>query len=307
MILLPQKTKVTKKDEFRAVIEVPGLYPGYGITIGNSLRRVLLSSLEGAAVTQAKIKNVSHEFSTIPGILEDAVFILLNLKKLRFKMHSPEPQKAILKVSGQKKAKGSDFKVPSQIELINKDAHIATLTGKTSSLEIEIQIEKGMGYESVESAKTEKGEMGIIYLDAIYSPIKKVSFHVEDMRVGDRTDFDRLTLDIETDGTLDPEKAFKDACSVLIQHFSLLEEKEEVKPETKKKEVKKVETQGTKTKIEDLSVSERTKNILLENSIKSVGGLVRKSEKDVLDLKGMGDKGVKEIKKALKKLDLELK
>ena len=241
MLSLPNPPKVVKKEGNKAVFELEALYPGYGITVGNSLRRVLLSSLEGAAVTQVKIKGISHEFSTIPGILEDAITIMLNLKQLRFKLLVPESQKATLKVKGVKEVKGSDFSLPSQVELVNKNCHIATLTSKSAELEMEIQIEKGAGYSSRGSRKKEKLEIGSISVDAIFSPIRRISYKVENMRVGERTDFDRLFLEVETDGTISPEEAVLQSCETLIKHFSLFSETlklktiSEVKPVAEKK------------------------------------------------------------------------
>lgn len=233
MVPLPLKPKIIEKKGNYALFEIEALYPGYGVTIGNSLRRVLLSSLPGAAVTQVKIKNVPHEFSTIPGILEDVVQIMLNLKQLRFKIYTKEPQRAILKVKGEKEVKGSDFEIPAQIELVNKDCHIATLTNKKAELEMEIQVEKGIGYSPRETRKKEKLEVGTIPLDAIFTPIRRVAFRVENMRVGERTDFDRLFLEVETDGTISPQEAFFQASDILVKHFSLFSEtfkKEEAPP-----------------------------------------------------------------------------
>lgn len=224
MISLPVKPKITKQEKNKTIFEIEALYPGYGVTIGNSLRRVLLSSLDGAAVTQMKIRNVPHEFSTIPGILEDVIQVMLNLKQLRFKIYTAEPQKAILKVKGEKKVKGSDFEVPAQLELANKDCHIATLTNKKSELEVEIQIEKGIGYSPREARKKEKLAIGTIPLDAIFTPVRRVAFRVENMRVGERTDFDRLFLEVETDGTILPEDAFYQASEILVKHFGLFAE-----------------------------------------------------------------------------------
>ncbi len=240
MISLPLKSKVIQKEKNKAVFEIEALYPGYGITIGNSLRRVLISSLEGAAVTQVKIKNVSHEFSVIPGVLEDVINIMLNLKQLRFKIFTKEPQKALLKVKGEKKVRGSDFKLPSQLELINKEAHIATLTDKKAGLEIEIQVSKGIGYVSKEARKKEKLEVGVVLLDAIFTPVKRVAFRVENMRVGKRTDFDKLFLEIETDGTVSPQQAFSRSSEILFKHFDLFFEtfKEKEKPLVKKEKEK---------------------------------------------------------------------
>lgn len=264
MISLPVTPKVIKKEENKAVFEVEALYPGYGATVGNSLRRVLFSSLEGAAVTQMKIRGVPHEFSTIPGILEDVILIMLNVKQLRFKFFSEEPQKATLKVKGEKEVKGSDFKLPSQIELVNKNCHIATITEKSAELEMEIQVEKGIGYSPRDSRKQEKLEVGAIAIDAIFTPVKRVSYRVENMRVGDRTDYDRLFLEIETDGTISPESAFFMAADILVQHFSLLADafKEEVpveKPEaTKGETAKKAKKTGKAKKNEKVKKGEKT-------------------------------------------------
>jgi len=314
MIFLPQLPKIVNKKDNSATFEIEGLYPGYGVTIGNSLRRVLLSSLAGAAVTQMKIKGVQHEFTTMPGVLEDSVIIMMNLKQMRFKMHSDEPQKATLKVRGEKEIKGSDFELPSQVELVNPSCHIATLTDKKAELEMEIQIEKNIGYEPVERRKIKgKLEIGVIPIDAIFTPVRRVSYGVENMRVGERTDFDKLNLDIETDGTITPEDAFSQAVDILVKHFSLLNEifvKEgatEGKEGKEKKEEERQEEEINKKKVEDLKLSTRTINALLENNIKTVGGILRKSEKAFLELEGMGEKGVEEIRKALKKLGLALK
>ena len=322
MIPLPKTPKVIKKEETKAVFEIEGLYPGYGVTLGNSLRRTLLSSLEGAAITKVKIKGVSHEFSTISGVLEDTVIILLNLKKIRFKLHGPEPQVGSLKVKGEKEVKASDFKLPPQVEVMSGDFHIATITDKKTALEMEITIERGVGYEPLEIRKKEKLEIGAIALDAIYTPVKNVSFKVENMRVGERTDYDRLVVELETDGTISPEEAFTEACDILVFHFSHFkklpgkgkeekkedEKKAESKKEKDKKETKKEKKEDvSKIKVEELKVSTRTKNALLAGGIKTIGGLARKSEKEIGELKGLGEKGLGEVKKALKKLDTELK
>lgn len=259
-INLPLQPKVIKKEGDKAVFEIEDLYPGYGVTLGNSLRRVLLSSLSGAAATQVKIKGVSHEFSTVSGILEDVIMIMTNLKGLRFKIFTEEPQIAKLSVRGEKEVTGADLKLPPQLELINRDCHIATLTQKTASLEMEITVEKGIGYSSRESRKTEKLEIGAIALDAIFTPVKRVSYRVENMRVGDRTDYDRLFLEIETDGIISPQDAFYQASEILVNHFSLLKdafvpkveaketEKEKTKPASKRKAPKEKKEKHAKNK-----------------------------------------------------------
>ncbi len=264
-IPLPTKPKVVKKQGNSAIFEVAGLYPGYGVTLGNSLRRVLLSSLEGAAIVQVKIKGASHEFETLDGILEDVVVILLNLKKVRFKFFADEPQIATLSVKGEKEVTAKDFKVSSQLEIANPEAYIATITKSSVSLDIEVVVEKGTGYQKSEDRDAEKSEVGALPLDATFTPMEKVSFKVENMRVGDRTDFDKLTITIETDGTISPEDAMYKSADILLKHFSVVydgfapsepvvkkeakkEKKAEKKAPAKKKEVatKKAEKKETK-------------------------------------------------------------
>jgi len=308
MISLSKPPKIIKKKRNWALFEIEALYPGYGLTIGNSLRRVLLSSLEGAAITRVKIKGVQHEFSTIPGVLEDVITILLQLKQVRFKLYGDQPQRVSLKIKGERKVKASDFELPSQVEIINKDIHIATLTSKKAELNMEVLIEKGVGYQPVEQRKKEKLAIGEIALDAIYTPIRRVNFKVENMRVGERTDFDRLFLEIETDETISPQQALLKASQILLNHYPVFEQN--LVKETKEKvegEEKVEEKEVSRTKVEELKVSARTQNILISNNIKTVGGLLRKNEASLIVLKGMGEKGIKEIKKALKKLGLELK
>jgi len=310
-INLPQKPKAVKPEGNRAIFEIEGLYPGYGVTLGNALRRVLLSSLSGAAVTGVKIKGVHHEFSTIPHVMEDVVEIILNLRQIRFKMHGEESVKLFLNAKGEKIIKAGDIKASSDVEIINKDAVIASLTDKKAELEIEIEVEPGFGFVPVESRKKEKLEIGLIAIDAAFSPLRRVNFEVENMRVGDRTDFNRLRLDIETDGSVSPEEAFGKASEILVDQFKsfietqdLQESEGEGKTDSKEKEGA---DDAAKIKIEDLKLSVRTLNALLEGGIKTVGGLIKKTEEALKEIEGIGDKGVSEVKKALKKLDLALK
>ena len=316
-IYLPKAPKLVKTiSPSRAVFEIEELYPGYGLTIGNALRRTILSSLPGAAITSVKIKDVNHEFSTIPGVLEDVVEIVLNLKQIRFKIHSAEPPIATLKVKGEKEVTPKDIKLSSQVEIMNPNAHIATLTSKNASLEMELKIEKGLGYSGVESRKTEKHEVGGIAVDAIFTPIRMINYEVEDMRVGDKTNYNRLRFDIETDGTITPQEALTDASNILIDHYKIIasgvmktkkEEKETEQEDVKKESKKEEHIDILKTKIEDLKLSNRTQNILLTKHIKTVSGIVRMSEKDLMELEGLGDKAIKEIRKTLGKLGLTLR
>ncbi len=311
MISLPLPPKVIQKKKNQAVFEVEALYPGYGVTIGNALRRVLLSSLQGASITEVKIKGAPHEFSTIPGVLEDTIMILLNIKNLRFKIFEGESHKITLKSKGEGAVTGASFDVPSQVKLVNPELHIATVTDKKTEFEMEIQIERGVGYVPRDQVKKGKAEIGAIAVDAIYTPIRNVNFQVENMRVGDRTDFDKLSLEIETDGTITPEEAFFEACDILIKHFNIIfqgkagEEPKEVAVEEETEEAG--EEDVTKLVVEDLKLTGRTLNALLNNGIKTVGGIIKKSEKSLSELDGMGDKALSEIKRKIKKLGLELK
>lgn len=221
---LPEQIKVISKENNKTVFEILPLLPGYGATIANPLRRVLLSSLTGAAVTSIKIKGVEHEFSTIPGVLEDVIEIILNVKKLRFKLYDDGPVKVTLDASGEKKLTGKDIKLTSDVELINADQHIATLTDKKSSFNLELEIEKGIGYVSIEQRRKEKLPIGVIAIDAIFSPVKMVNFSVENIRVGERIDYNKVVMEIETDGSIQPEKAMQDAANILVDHFKIVSE-----------------------------------------------------------------------------------
>jgi DNA-directed RNA polymerase subunit alpha len=313
-ITFPAKPKVIKQENNRAVFEIEGCYPGYGITLGNALRRALLSSLKGAAITGVKIKGAQHEFSNIPHVLESVLDIILNLKKIRLKSHSDQPVKIFLKANGEKEVRAKDIEKTADVEIINKDAYIAALTDKKAELDMELEVSSGLGYETVDSRKKDRLEIGKIAIDAIFSPVQKVNFEVGNMRVGERTDFNKLKLDVETDGSISPVEAFEKAAQILVEHFKiftdLTEKEEKIGEETegkKSSKAKDASSDDTKTKVEDLKLSTRTITALAEAGIKTVSGLIKKKEDDLVEIKGMGDKGIKEIKKVLKKLGLTLK
>lgn len=321
-ISIPSRIRTVSEEENKGVYEIDALHPGYGHTVGNSLRRVLLSSLAGAAITRVKIHGVSHEFSTIPEVKEDVISILLNLKQVRILMHSDEPQTIILSAKGVKKVTAGDFEAPTQVEVMNKDAPIAALTSKDAKLEIDATVEKGLGYVPREVLEREKVEVGTLTLDAIFTPIKRVNYEVENMRVGDRTDYNRLRISIETDGTLPPRKALEESIGTLMRQLEALSftepktalatESETQKPESFKTETKEAESEtagdeNLKIRIEDLELSARTQNALLAAGIRTVGGLVKKSREDLLELSGVGEKAVSELEKALSGLGLSLK
>lgn len=224
MIAIPQKPEYISLGENHGKFEILGCYPGYGTTLGNALRRVLLSSLEGAAIRSVKITGVTHEFTTIPGVMEDVVQVLLHLKQIRFRLHGNEPVKIALKVKGERVVTAKDFKVPSSVEIVDGDQMIATITDKKTELEMEVEIDRGVGYVSVEARDREEREIGVIAVDSIYSPVKRVNYEVENMRVGKRTDYDKITLEIVTDGSITPKEAFTKSVAILIDQFTALSE-----------------------------------------------------------------------------------
>lgn len=318
-ISLPQKPKFIKTGENSGRFEILGCYPGYGTTLGNALRRVLLSSLSGAAITSVRIKGVSHEFSTISGVMEDVVQIILNLKKVKFSMEGEESVKVSLKSKGEGKLTAKSIKCPGGVEVVNGDQIIATITDKKAELDMELEINKGLGYIPVEQQMRENKEIGVIAVDAIYTPIKRVNYVIEDMRVGKRTDFNKITLDIETDGSITPQDAFSKAINILVDQFSALveiysekdeifEEVKEEAPKEEKKEEKAEAEDPLKLKVDDLKgLSNRTVNVLMENKVEKVKDIVKMDEEKLSELKGMGDKGIKEIKKAIGEFGLTLK
>lgn len=235
LFLLPKKIDFQEgenKNQAKAVIEP--LYFGYGTTLGNALRRVLLSSLPGAAVTAVKIKGVDQEFQAIPNVKEDALQVVLNLKDLRVKVFADEPVKLILKAKGDKKVTAKDIEKNSDVEIVNPDLQIATVTDKKGELEMEITVEKGRGYTTVEDRDKEEVEIGTMMVDSIFTPVKNVGYQVENTRVGDITDYDKLTLNIETDGSITPQEAVSQAAQILIDHFELLKTAPEVTEKKKK-------------------------------------------------------------------------
>lgn len=226
-IPLPTTIKELKKEKNKQTFVIEPCFPGYGTTLGSALRRVLLSSLDGAAITGVKIKKALHEFSTIPFVKEDVIDIVLNIKNLRIKIFSEKDQVELnLKIKGEKKVTAKDIEKSVEVEILNPDLYLATLTDKKAELEMKLIAKKGRGYLSSEEQEKDKKEIGLIYIDAIFSPVFSVSFEVKNIRVGKRTDFDQLTLSIETDGSISPREALGKAASILVDHFSLFVSKE---------------------------------------------------------------------------------
>lgn len=314
-VALPSKPRIVSEDEFSGVYEIDGLYPGYGHTLGNSLRRIILSSLPGAAITQVKIEGVSHEFSTMEGVKEDVITILLNLKRVRLAMHTGEALRVALKKTGIGAVTARDITSPSQIDILNPDQPIAELTAKNSVLDIEMTVERGLGYVPRDIHQKDKVDIGVIALDAVFTPVRRVNYEVENMRVGDRTDFNRLRIFLETDGTISPRQALERSIEIMIHQLkavigfqdSLSTDSEEVSEEQVVTTEKNADNDALKTRIETLDLSQRTLNALEEANIRTLGGLVRKKKDDILALDGMGPKGLDEILAILKNHNLSFK
>ncbi len=309
-IALPSKPKIVSENDSTGVYEIEGLYPGYGHTLGNSLRRIILSSLSGAAVTQIKIKGINHEFSTIEGVKEDVIAIILNVKKIRFALNTDENQKITVKFSGEKEVKAKDLNLPTQVTIANPDLHLFTITNKNTEVEMELTIEHGIGYVPKEMIHRDRVDVGTIALDAIFAPIRRVYYETENMRVGDRTDFNKLIITIETDGTISPKQALENSIGIMISQLKAIvgfkeefvfEEKEvEAPKESEKENSKESEMEDfLKTRVETLDLSARTISSLTTAGIRTVGGLARKKEEDILALDGLGEKGLQEIKRIL--------
>jgi len=317
-IALPSKPRVLTETERSGTYEIDGLYPGYGYTLGNSLRRIILSSLPGAAITHVKIPGIPHEFTTLEGVKEDVVTILLNIRKIRLKLLSDEPQTITLSVKGPKAVTAADLKVPGQVEVLNPENHIVDVTSKVS-LEIEMRAERGLGYIPKEAHQKERVDIGTIALDAIFSPIRRVNYEVENMRVGDRTDFNRLRIFVETDGTIAPREALEHSIETMIHQLKAIvgfkeEESAELetmraggKEEGREEKAAVLDSEVLKTRVSELRLPQRVEAALDNASIRTVGGLVRKREDDLLSIEGLGQKGLQDIKRALSNLGLTLR
>ncbi len=312
-ITLPSKPRVVSEEGTEGVYEIDGLYPGYGHTLGNSLRRIILSSLPGAAITSVKIDGVEHEFSTLAGVREDVVTMLLNLKKLRFEVLTSEPQTVTLNIKGAQKVSGADLELPGQVRLLNPNSYICEVTDK-NGLNAEFRVERGLGYVPREALKKERVDIGEISVDAIFSPIRRVNYEVENMRVGDRTDFNRLRVSIETDGTLGSRAALEQAIEIMITQLKAIvgfrEEaiaSEEPAGDSAAPASSENASEALKTRIEDLELGSRTVSALEKANIRTVGGLARKKEQDLLEIEGLGPKAIQEIKRALGAFGIVLK
>lgn len=318
-IILPSKPRIVSEEGNKGVFEIDGLYPGYGHTLGNSLRRIILSSLPGASITSLKIDGAPHEFHTLDGVKEDVINIILNLKRVNFKLATDEPQTATISIKGPKAITAGDIETSGQLEVLNKDQHIATITDKID-FKAELTIEKGLGYMPKEALQKDKVEIGTIAIDGVFTPIRRVSYEVENMRVGDRTDHNRLRISLETDGSISSREALSDSIAIMINQLKAIIDFKEPEPEVVEEIEEEVETVGEdseekkeemtdalKTRIDNLDFSTRTLNALSSANIRTLGGLARKKREDLLEIEGIGEKGISEIKKTLGKFDITLK
>lgn len=322
-IILPTKPRAVKDEPTRGVFEIDNLYPGYGHTLGNSLRRIILSSLPGAAITSIKIDGAQHEFSVLDGVREDVITIILHLKQLRFKLHSDEAQEITLSIKGAKKVTASDIKANSQVEVLNPDQYIAEITDKSGSLEVTMRIERGLGFVTKEEHQRAKVEIGTIAVDAIFTPIRRVSYEVENMRVGDNTNHNRLRIAIETDGSISPREALNRSIRIMIEqldamldheirHLSIDAAVDEEPVISEESESAPAQGEGEftdilKTRIDTLGLSARILSALQNANIRTVGGVARKKKDDLLDIDGIGEKGIQEIKNILSNFGITLK
>jgi DNA-directed RNA polymerase subunit alpha len=295
------KISPVKEEKNLGVYNIEPLPTGFGATLGNSLRRVLMTSIKGAAVTQAKISGVTHQFTTIPGIKEDVVELTLNLKKLRFNLHVDTPVIATIKKKGPGDVTAADIEVSSDAEVINKEVHIATLANNKSELTIELIVEPGVGYSPVEERQTNK--IGVIVLDALFSPIVATTYAVESTMFGKRADLDKLVLSIETDGSVTPKEALVQSSELLKTYYEHIAKGEtSIKEEKAPAEPTQSQTRSTETvSVDELPLQTRTVNALKKHGIESLQQLAKMSDEEIADIKNLGEKSLTEIKKLLEK------
>jgi DNA-directed RNA polymerase subunit alpha len=302
-IPLPNQAKVADLGNNKYSLVLEPLYPGYGVTIGNTMRRVLLSSMPGAAVTAVKIKFADHEFSTIPNVKEDVIQIILNLKQLRVKSFSSEPVKLSLKAKGEKVVTAADIKETDQVQVISKGLHIATLDNKSAEFDMELTVEQGRGYVPVETRENLKPEVGVIAIDSIFTPIRSVHFEVSNVRVGQLTNFDRLEIIMETDGTIAGQEAVDIAAHILVDHFSMMFLGGFAKAESPLLSAGAAEMEAPletseppgENEIQMSTLSTRAKNALVKNGITTMELLKNQTNEQISNLSGLGDKTIKEI------------
>jgi DNA-directed RNA polymerase subunit alpha len=312
LIQAPALASVTDHGATSATFAIEPLHPGYGMTLGNSLRRVLLSSIAGAAVTGFRINGISHEFTTVKGVKEDVVAIMLNLKNIRFKVFSDEPQTLRLTKKGKGVVKAKDIETNADVEVVNPDQIICTIDDDKANVSMEITVETGRGYRALDETGSGRTISDMIMLDALFTPVLRVRYKVENTRVGQRTDLDRLLLTVDTDGSITPRDAFEEAAAILVSQYTALAGQTRVEstptPRAEGGE-NGLDGEGDEpaelmTSIEDLNLSARTTNALINNDIHTIKDLLSLSEAELRDLKGFGNKALDEVKEKMAELEL---
>lgn len=300
----PTLAAIDEHSSTSATFTIEPLHTGYGNTLGNSLRRVLLSSIEGAAIVSYKIEGATHEFTTVPGIQEDVLDIGLNLKNVRFNVHSEEPVELRLEKKGAGVVTAADIKTNSDAEVVNPDQVIATIDGANASLVIDFVVETGRGYRTIEESGETRLHSDQLALDAVFSPVRRVRYAVESTRVGQVTNLDKLVLTVDTDGSISPREAFEEAAALLVNQYTALAGSTTVEASPAFGAGNDNGRSELQTSIEDLGLSARTTNALINNEIRTVHDLVTLSEQDLRELKGFGSKALDEVKDKIAELEL---
>ena len=299
----PALASVEEHSANSATFLIEPLHQGYGNTLGNSLRRVLLSSVEGGAIVAFRIQGVSHEFTTVPGIKEDVVEIMLNLKGVRLRVHTDEPVELRLEKKGAGEITAADIKVSADVEIVNPDHVIATIDDPKTSVIFDIVAESGRGYRTIEESSTDRLHSDMIALDAVFSPVLRVRFKVDGTRVGQETNLDKLSLTVDTDGTITPKEAFEEAAAVLVNQYTALAGSTTVVSAAALGTGADEDTGELSTSIDELGLTARTANALVNNDIRTVHDLVTLTEQELRELKGFGSKAFEEVKDKLAELE----
>jgi len=300
----PALAAVNERNATEAEFVIEPLHAGYGNTLGNSMRRVLLSSIKGAAIVAFRIEGASHEFTTVEGVKEDVVDIMLNLKNVRLKVHSDEPIELRLEKKGAGVITAADIKTTADVEVINPDQIIATIDDPKKSVVIDLVVEAGRGYRSIEESSESRVHSDMIALDAVFSPVLRVRYKVDGTRVGQETNLDKLLITVETDGSLSPREAFEEAAAVLVNQYTALAGSTTVESAPALGQADEDDANELNTSIEELNLTARTANALINNDIRTVHDLVTLSEQDLRELKGFGSKALDEVKDKLAELEL---
>lgn len=303
-IFNPALASVDEHSKTSATFVIEPLYAGYGNTLGNSLRRVLLSSIQGGALVAFRVEGATHEFTTVPGIKEDVVDIMLNLKNVRLKVHSDQPVELRLEKKGAGAVTAGDIKTTADVEVINPEQVIATIDDPKKSVVMDLVAESGRGYRTIEDSSTKRLHSDMIALDAVFSPVLRVRYKVDATRVGQETNLDKLQLSIETNGGLTPKEAFEEAAAILVNQYTALAGSTTVEAAPALGQAEEDESNELNTPIEELNLTARTANALVNNDIRTVHDLVTLSEQDLRELKGFGSKALDEVKDKLAELEL---